>query len=115
MPPQPRPSVTYTALIGVGLVLVLLGAVLVALGLGGAAQFSAEAAGAKLSTTNSGLALAGIGAALAGIVAVKMPRHVRVFSDRSPPDLGTRLEPFAVPLLGIGLAALVLALALAWR
>jgi uncharacterized membrane protein len=75
-----RPSVTYTALIWLGILLVLIGLVVTLLGVGGAVTFDAKINDIEFHTTNLGLAILMVGAVLAALVAIKLPKGVEVFA-----------------------------------
>ncbi len=77
---EPKPSVTYTALIWLGMILAVVGAVVAVLGIGGAVTFSAKYSGGEFSTTNLGCAIMMTGAVLAAVVALKLPKGVVVFA-----------------------------------
>jgi hypothetical protein len=108
-----RPSVVYTALICVGLLLAVTGAVVAVLGLGGAAGFQGNVAGVTVGTTSVGLVIMVTGALLAGVVAIRLPADVRVFGHHDRPSLEDRARQLIKPALAlcvIGLALLVLSL-----
>ncbi len=75
-----RPNVTFTALIWLGMLLVLAGAVFALLGLGAAVDFKAKIAGGEVTTTSAGLAVMAVGAIMAATVATKLPKGVVVFA-----------------------------------
>jgi hypothetical protein len=78
-----RPSITFTALIWLGMILAVAGAVVVVLGVGGAVNFSLKASGIELKSTSTGLALCAIGCLLAGGVATRLPPGVAVLGGRA--------------------------------
>lgn len=75
------PSFTYTAIILTGLGLAVFGAIMAVLGLGGATAFDGSLGDTRISTSNVGLAILVVGSLLAGVVALKLPKNVRVFGD----------------------------------
>lgn len=80
MPKPSKPSVTFTALIWLGIVLALVGAAVAILGAGGAITFNAKFGDAELHTTNLGLVILVAGASLAAFVTAKLPKGVTVFA-----------------------------------
>ncbi len=77
---ETKPSITFTALIWLGMLLAVAGAVVAVLGIGGAVTFSAKYGGNEFSTTNLGCAMMMIGAVLAAVVALKLPKGISVFA-----------------------------------
>jgi hypothetical protein len=108
--PQRR-SITLTILIGSYILVVLVGE-WAAIG-GVASHLDFSTSGFKISTSNAGLALVVLGGFLAGLVALKLPKGVRVFAPGGRP---TWQEEFArkagLPLFAVGLVALALILLL---
>jgi len=89
-----RISITYTALIWTGIILCLFGAIVTVLGFGGSTTFEGSLYGIKVKTTQTGLVILVIGAVLSGVVAVKLPKGVRVL------ELGEKKYSFTEKLLG---------------
>jgi hypothetical protein len=79
-------SITFTALIWLGMFLAAAGAVVAILGIGGAIEFSGKVGGAEVKTTSMGLAILAIGGLLAGGVATRLPKGTEVLEggDRQP-------------------------------
>jgi uncharacterized membrane protein YidH (DUF202 family) len=74
-------SVTFTALIWTGLIVVLAGVAMTAFGsLDTGATIEVSWGKARLKTVHVGLALVIVGALLAGIVSLRLPKNVRVFA-----------------------------------
>jgi hypothetical protein len=106
---QPRISVTFTALIWLGIVLAMLGAVVAVLGLGGSTVFEVTVHGITVKTSQTGLAILAIGALLSGLIAVKIPKGVRVMAKEEKHGLTEKLlgalppAAFAILLLAVAL------------
>jgi hypothetical protein len=85
-------SITYTALIWLGMGLCVAGAVAAILGAGGSTSFELEFGDFKAKTAQVGLSIMVIGAALAGLIAVKLPAGVKVMAvDEAPYTMTEKL------------------------
>jgi hypothetical protein len=78
-----RVSITYTALIWLGMALCVIGVSIVILGLGESSTFELTFGGATLKSTQSGLMILIVGAILSGIVASRLPEGVIVLDKNS--------------------------------
>lgn len=79
---EKRLSVTFTALIWIGIFLILCGVGVAAFDIGADTEIIELTWGsASLKTSQVGLAMIVIGALLASIVALRLPSDVRVFND----------------------------------
>lgn len=101
-------SVTFTAIILVGLALAVLGAITAILGLGEAITLELTLGDYTVKTTSVGLAILVVGALLAGVVALRLPRNVQVFGNGSQPSWGERLAARPVVFLATAAVAVVL-------
>ncbi|HEX3999417.1 MAG TPA: hypothetical protein VHX65_12775 [Pirellulales bacterium] len=99
MATRPRVSIAYTAIIFTGLALAVFGAIAAVLGLGGVSAFDGTIGSAKIKTSNVGLAILVVGTLLAGVVALKLPKDVRVFARVKPSFTERLAEIVAVPSL----------------
>lgn len=99
-------SMTFTALVVLGMVIALAGVVMLLLGLGGSSSFDLKLGDWSVSTTSTGLAIVAIGAALAAGVALNLPDGVQVYGPGtdSPVERWRRL---ALPAAALALVALV--------
>lgn len=104
---DPRVSVTWTAMIWVGLGLCIFGAIVAALGMGGSSSFEASIGSLKVKTSQVGLAIMVVGAAFAFFTAQKPPKGVMALSGQ--PTMKGKFLRF-VPLLSLGLGLLGLLL-----
>jgi hypothetical protein len=77
---ETKPSITFTALIWFGMLMVAAGAIVGVLGLGGVVTFSAKYKDAEFSTTSLGCAMMMIGMVMALLVALKLPKGITVFA-----------------------------------
>jgi hypothetical protein len=98
------PSVTFTALLWLGMLIALSGLLVTLLGTGHAVEFSAKIGDIEIGTTSAGLALLALGLFVDGFVATRLPASVSVFEVRKP----TILESIAAKAMWI-LGAAVLA------
>lgn len=95
---ESRPSVTFTILIFVGMVIALVGLVILLMGLGGATTLEFSVAGAEVKTTSAGLGVLAAGCALSAVVALNLPANVQVFGP-TPATPTERLRRLGMPLL----------------
>jgi hypothetical protein len=104
-----RISWTYTAVVWVGLLVLLAGAAYAIFGPGDGSPVLFQAWKVKIDTRNAGLALAAVGALLAAIPLLRRPPDVRLFQAgaQTPRAEGRWREPAAVTLLGIAVLSLV--------
>jgi hypothetical protein len=72
-------SITFTALIGAGILLALFGAIVAVFGIGNTTVLDIKWGTVEVQTSSVGLAILVVGAALAGIVALRLPAGVQVF------------------------------------
>lgn len=102
-------SVTFTALIWLGMILALLGAIVAILGFGGAITFEGTLGSLKVQTTSVGLAIMIVGAFLSGTVATNLPKNVQVLGDNQEEPFITRIyRRLAPPLFFVGFLGVVL-------
>jgi len=104
-----RISITYTALIWTGIILVLFGAISAVLGLGGATFFEASFGEIKIKTTQTGLAILFVGALLSGFIAIKLPKGVVVLDKEEKYTFTERLAR-KIPILALIIAAIAIVL-----
>jgi hypothetical protein len=97
------PSVTFTALLWLGMIIAVAGLIVTLLGAGHAIEFSAKIGETEIKTTSAGLALLALGLFVDGFVATRLPTGVSVFEVRKP----TLLETIAAKALWIFVAAVV--------
>jgi hypothetical protein len=102
---QERP-ITFTAVIFVGLLLVIAGAIVTIAGIGGVSAFEVTTGSITVKTPSVGLAMMATGAFLSGGVARKLPEGVKVFGP-TPPTLEERLYGLGLPLLVVAVATAV--------
>lgn len=107
-------SMTFTALIWAGILLVLVGTAMTAFGLReSSAAIEVSWGKGHIKTGHVGLAIASIGALLAGLVAVRLPRDVRVFSGASDTnDVDTMAKRLGIPFVVVGTIALMTLIAM---
>jgi hypothetical protein len=74
-----RPSILFSALLVVGMLLTLVGSVAALLGLGGSAQDAFSGLGLKISSAGPGLVIATLGVAVIYLATKKTRGAVRVF------------------------------------
>src|SRR5687767_1422989 len=96
---EARRSVTFTALIFVGMAIAIGGLIIIVLGLGGSTRFELKVGEVEVATTSVGLAVLTVGAIMSAVIALKLPEGVQVFGATNP----TMIERFAsfAPLLWI--------------
>lgn len=101
----PRPSIIYSAVVVVGLLLSVAGAVCALMGVGGVTAFGGKIGDVEVSTTSTGLAVLAIGAAMALVAVTRKPADVQLFSGASKPDAldGLRLPLFVAAVVAAGL------------
>ncbi len=114
MPRTTRPSVTFTALIWLGMLLTLGGAIVALLGIGTAVEFKAKIGDGEVTTTNLGLAIMAIGAILAALVATKLPKGITVFAV-SKPTWGDRFSENSGWLVAFAVLTIILLGFSLWR
>ncbi len=109
-----RPSVTLTAMVGVGMLIALGGLVMVIAGLGGSTSFEADLGGFTVSTGSTGLAVIVLGLGFAGFVMARIPAGASLLSERETTPL-ERLQQAARPVLLAALVVLaLLVISLLW-
>jgi len=81
---ESRRSVTFTALIFVGMIIALAGVTMLLLGLGGNSSFDFKMAGVTVKTTSVGLAVLAVGSLMSAAVALNLPENVQVFGPTRP-------------------------------
>ena len=112
-----QPSVTFTALIWLGMLLMLAGAAVAVLGVGAAVEFKAKIGGNEITTTSLGLAIMATGAVVAAYVATKLPKGVTVFAVHEPTwqDRVADKSGWLVAIAAIILVLLALSVWQPWR
>ncbi len=95
---EKRISITFTALIWVGILLCIFGAVVAVLGLSGSIAFEAHIGSVEVKTTQTGLAILVVGALLSFFTAQRLPHDVIVLGDE--PTLMEKLVR-QVPMVSI--------------
>jgi uncharacterized membrane protein len=86
-----RPSVVYSAIVVVGLVLTVLGAIVAVVGVSNSDLFTASLGDARVKTSSVGLAIMVVGAAITVVAAISKPRDVQLFSPDLSHGPGDRL------------------------
>ncbi len=78
------PSIIFTAILVLGMVIALCGLIVTLLGAGHAVDFSAKVGNVELKTTSTGLVLLSLGLFIDGFIATRLPAGVSVFEVRKP-------------------------------
>jgi hypothetical protein len=86
-----RPSIVYSAIVVVGLVLTVLGAIVAVVGVSSSDLFTASLGDARVKTSSVGLAIMVVGAAITVVAAISKPRDVQLFSPDLSHGPGDRL------------------------
>ncbi len=77
-----RISITFTALVWVGILLCISGAVVAVLGFGSSTVFEVHIGSVEVKTTQVGLAILVVGALLSFFTAQKLPTGVMILADK---------------------------------
>lgn len=107
-------SVTLTAMLWLGMGLMVVGAITAIFGLAAATSFSGKWNGIDLNATNTGLAVFVVAALFSAYLATRLPRRAQIFSaDITALDfIRARLAAVLLGLAAIGLVGLIVALRL---
>ena len=106
-------SITYTALIWTGIVLMLFGAITAILGFGGSTFFEASFGDLKVKTNQIGLAILIIGAVFTATIARKLPKGVKILGEgvekySFTEKLARKIPIFSLAIIVVAIILLVL-------
>lgn len=104
-----RPSIVYSAIVVVGLVLTVLGAIVAVAGVTSNNLFTASVGNVRVETSSVGLAIMVVGAVITVVAAISKPRDVQLFSPDLSHGPGDRvLDRLARIQLCVAVAAMVI-------